>query len=129
MIYIYNILIAENDYIINRILSNRNHLVDKIFFVQNLLDTIHIIKNNRIHVAILDLDMPCAQAYEILRCLEINTKTVTEIILFNSQCNNHFLKQKKYKILHKPLNVYEVKNLIIDTCQLLEDRYKLNIAN
>ena len=122
----YNVLVAVSELIIRRILDNRNHLIQNVFFVVNILETIQIIKDYNIDIAILDLDIPDAEAFKILRHLEIHSKIDTEIVILNHQNESYYLQNKKIKIIHKPLNIFEVKNLIITTTHILEARNNTN---
>jgi len=122
----YNVLVAVSELIIRRILDNRNHLIQNVFFVVNILETIQIIKDYNIDIAILDLDIPDAEAFKILRHLEIHSKFDTEIVILNHQNESYYLQNKKIKIIHKPLNIFELKNLIITTTHILEARNNTN---
>lgn len=122
---IYNILIAENDNIINSLLDSHNHPAQNIFFVNNIIDTLNILHNHQIDAAILDVDLPHAEAYEILRFIETNQKITTEIIIFSHVDDNYFLNKKYVNIYNKPLNVQEVKHMIDNICIMLDGKNKI----
>jgi DNA-binding response OmpR family regulator len=94
--------------------------------VVNILETIQIIKDYNIDIAILDLDIPDAEAFKILRHPEIHSKIDTEIVILPPQNESYYFQNKKIKIIHKPLNIFEVKNLIITTTHILEARNNTN---
>jgi DNA-binding response OmpR family regulator len=117
-----NVLIAEDDYFVKKILEDESHLLQNIFFVKDIAEAIKIIREFTIDIAILDLDIPHAEAYEILSYIEMYSKVKTEIVVFSNKSNAYFLKNRNVRIYNKPLNVLEVKNLINTICELINEK-------
>ena len=113
----YSILIADDDQ------SNRRtikELLSKagftIFEAENGRQAVEIISEKKVHISILDVEMPKLSGIEVIKTLKSLNAAVPSVLITGGICD-HIMKNAfnvgAFTLLHKPLNAEALK-IIID---------------
>lgn len=127
-----NILVADDEEIIRKNFIKRinraNIVFDQVFEARNGVEAVEIIKKNKVHVVLADINMPFLNGLELIK--EINKLCPDVVIIIISGYDNFSYAQEaiKYGVFRyilKPVNPKEFIEIVESAINIAKERFHL----